>query len=56
MEFSKASYTFDIGQNDIIFGFLNTTEDQVPVTFPDILTQFSQAVLVSNLEELSAAL
>ncbi|XP_057993075.1 GDSL esterase/lipase At5g14450-like [Hevea brasiliensis] len=45
MEFSKASYTFDIGQNDIIFGFLNTTEDQVPVTFPDILTQFSQAVL-----------
>ncbi|KAF2308535.1 hypothetical protein GH714_010402 [Hevea brasiliensis] len=44
-DFRKALYTFDIGQNDIIFGFMNTTENQVPVTFPDILSQFSQAVL-----------
>ncbi|KDP45345.1 hypothetical protein JCGZ_09594 [Jatropha curcas] len=43
-DFSKALYTFDIGHNDLAFGFLNTTEDQVHLAFPDILAQFSQAV------------
>ncbi|WJX70286.1 hypothetical protein P8452_54413 [Trifolium repens] len=43
-EFSKALYTIDIGQNDLAYGFLHTSEEQVQRSIPDILSQFSQAV------------
>ncbi|KAJ4960694.1 hypothetical protein NE237_020604 [Protea cynaroides] len=43
-DFSKALYTFDIGQNDLSFGFQNMTEDQVRASVPDILDQFSWAI------------
>ncbi|KAK1569206.1 hypothetical protein Q3G72_033813 [Acer saccharum] len=43
-DFSKALYTFDIGQNDISYGFKHSNEEQVRATIPDILNQFSQAV------------
>ncbi|KAK9117134.1 hypothetical protein Sjap_016081 [Stephania japonica] len=36
-DFSSALYTFDIGQNDLSFGFQHTTEDQVRASIPDIL-------------------
>jgi hypothetical protein len=47
-EFSKALYTIDIGQNDLAYGFLHTSEEQVQRSIPDILSQFSQAVKVSK--------
>ncbi|EEF44869.1 Alpha-L-fucosidase 2 precursor, putative [Ricinus communis] len=40
----RSHCTHSISDNDLVFGFLNTTEDQVKLTFPDILYQFSQAV------------
>ncbi|CAL0321795.1 unnamed protein product [Lupinus luteus] len=43
-EFSKALYTFDIGQNDISFGLQHSSEKEVLTSFPNILSQFSQAV------------
>lgn len=43
-DFSKALYTFDIGQNDLAYGFQYTTEEQVLESIPDILNQFSRAV------------
>lgn len=43
-DFSKAIYTFDIGQNDLAYGFQHTTIEQVRLSIPNILTQFSQAV------------
>ncbi|KAA8548100.1 hypothetical protein F0562_004639 [Nyssa sinensis] len=43
-DFSKALYTFDIGQNDLAYGFQHTTEDQVRASIPDILDEFSIAV------------
>uniref|UniRef100_A0A5B6YUH1 Alpha-L-fucosidase n=1 Tax=Davidia involucrata TaxID=16924 RepID=A0A5B6YUH1_DAVIN len=43
-DFSKALYTFDIGQNDLAYGFQHTTEDQVQASIPDILDKFSLAV------------
>ncbi|XP_057983249.1 GDSL esterase/lipase At3g27950 [Malania oleifera] len=43
-EFSKALYTFDIGQNDLAYGFQHTSEVQVRASIPDILNQFSEAV------------
>ncbi|KAI4350697.1 hypothetical protein L6164_005127 [Bauhinia variegata] len=43
-DFSKALYTFDIGQNDLAFGFQHTTEEQVRASIPNILTLFSQAL------------
>ena len=46
-DFSKALYTFDIGQNDLAFGFQNLTAGQVRATIPNILTQFSQNIKVS---------
>ncbi|XP_015573664.1 GDSL esterase/lipase At3g27950 isoform X2 [Ricinus communis] len=43
-DFPRALYTFDIGQNDLAYGFQHTTEEQVIISIPDILSQFSQAV------------
>lgn len=43
--FSKALYTFDIGQNDLTAGyFLNMSTDQVRAYVPDVLDQFSTIV------------
>ncbi|KNA25713.1 hypothetical protein SOVF_003340 [Spinacia oleracea] len=43
--FSKALYTFDIGQNDITAGFfLNMSTDEVKATIPDVLDQFTTVV------------
>lgn len=47
-QFSKALYIFDIGQNDIGYGFQHMTEGQIRTSIPDILNQFSQAVRVSD--------
>lgn len=47
-DFSKALYTFDIGQNDIGYGLQHGTDDQVQASFPDILNKFSDAVEVSD--------
>ncbi|KAF3976405.1 hypothetical protein CMV_000378 [Castanea mollissima] len=43
-DFSKAIYTFDIGQNDLGFGFQYTTIEEVRLSIPNILSQWSQAV------------
>ncbi|XP_059639802.1 GDSL esterase/lipase At3g27950 [Cornus florida] len=43
-DFSKALYTFDIGQNDLAYGFQHTNEELVLASIPDILDKFSQAV------------
>ncbi|CAL5371083.1 unnamed protein product [Camellia sinensis] len=43
-DFVKAIYTFDIGQNDLAFGFQTTTEEQTNASIPDVLNQFSQAI------------
>ncbi|KAI0516076.1 hypothetical protein KFK09_008748 [Dendrobium nobile] len=43
--FSKALYTFDIGQNDLTAGyFLGMTTEEVKVNIPDILDQFAVAI------------
>ncbi|KAK8933608.1 GDSL esterase/lipase [Platanthera zijinensis] len=43
--FSKALYTFDIGQNDLTAGYhLGLTTDEVKETIPDILNQFTVAI------------
>ncbi|XP_061365619.1 GDSL esterase/lipase At3g27950-like [Gastrolobium bilobum] len=44
MDFSKALYTLDIGQNDLSFGFMNSDQHPVRASIPDILTKFSQGV------------
>lgn len=46
-DFSKALYTIDIGQNDLVIGFQNMTADQVKATIPNILNAFSQNIRVS---------
>ncbi|XP_010551928.1 PREDICTED: GDSL esterase/lipase At5g14450 [Tarenaya hassleriana] len=43
-DFSKALYTFDIGQNDISVGFRTMSFDQLKATLPDIVSQFASAV------------
>ncbi|KAF8037530.1 hypothetical protein BT93_B0430 [Corymbia citriodora subsp. variegata] len=43
-DFSRALYTFDIGQNDLANGLNQMTVDQVIASIPDILSQFSEAV------------
>ncbi|XP_038715345.1 GDSL esterase/lipase At3g27950-like [Tripterygium wilfordii] len=43
-DFSTALYTFDIGQNDLSYGFQHSTEEQVRASIPKILAQFSHAV------------
>ncbi|XP_042048629.1 alpha-L-fucosidase 3-like [Salvia splendens] len=43
--FSRALYTFDIGQNDLTAGyFLNMTTDEVKAYIPDVLGQFKTYV------------
>lgn len=45
--FSKALYTFDIGQNDLTAGFLgNKSIQQVNATVPDIVSSFSTSIKV----------
>lgn len=48
-EFSKALYTFDIGQNDLAYGYQHSSEEQVRASIPDILDAFCEAVQVGNL-------
>jgi len=47
-EFSKALYTFDIGQNDLSVGFRKMNFDQIRETMPDIVNQLASAVKVSS--------
>ncbi|WJX47473.1 hypothetical protein P8452_34155 [Trifolium repens] len=43
--FSKALYTFDIGQNDLTAGYkLNMNTEQVKAYIPDVLGQFSNVI------------
>lgn len=45
--FSRALYTFDIGQNDLTAGyFLNMSTDEVRAYVPDVLDQFKAIVKV----------
>jgi hypothetical protein len=47
--FSKALYTFDIGQNDFAAGLgSNMTLQQVNATVPDIVNTFIENIKVSN--------
>ncbi|KAI9075544.1 hypothetical protein K1719_042450 [Acacia pycnantha] len=43
-EFSKALYTFDIGQNDLSVGFRKMSFDQLRAALPDIINQLTSAV------------
>ncbi|XP_022152152.1 GDSL esterase/lipase At5g14450-like, partial [Momordica charantia] len=43
-DFSKALYTFDIGQNDLSVGFRKLSTDQLHAALPDIVNQFASAV------------
>lgn len=47
-EFSKALYTFDIGQNDLSVGFRKMNFDQMRAAMPDIVNQLASAVKVSS--------
>ncbi|KAJ8458123.1 hypothetical protein OPV22_031049 [Ensete ventricosum] len=43
--FSKALYTFDVGQNDLTSGYVsNMTTDEVKATIPDILDKFTVVI------------
>ena len=45
-DFSKALYTFDIGQNDLSVAFRTMNDEQLLATIPNIISQFSSAVQV----------
>lgn len=48
-DFSRALYTFDIGQNDLTSGyFLNMSTNEVRASVPDVLNQFKNVVSVSD--------
>lgn len=47
-DFSKALYTFDIGHNDLSYGFQHTHEAQVRASIPQILNNFTQAIHVCS--------
>lgn len=47
-DFSKALYTFDIGHNDIAYGFQNLNFEQVRASIPNILNNLTQAVQASD--------
>ena len=50
--FSRALYTFDIGQNDLTAGyFMNMTSSEVKAYIPDVLGQFKTVVKVSLLRK-----
>ncbi|KAA8533218.1 hypothetical protein F0562_033249 [Nyssa sinensis] len=45
IDFSRALYTFDIGQNDLTAGYkLNMSTEQVKAYVPDVLGQFSNII------------
>lgn len=49
--FTRALYTFDIGQNDLTAGYkLNMTIQQVEDYVPDLMTQLSNAIKVKKRE------
>ncbi|XWS63739.1 hypothetical protein CRYUN_Cryun06bG0127500 [Craigia yunnanensis] len=43
-EFSKALYILDCGQNDLHYGLITTTEEQVKASIPYIISQFAVAI------------
>ncbi|KAK6144040.1 hypothetical protein DH2020_020860 [Rehmannia glutinosa] len=43
-EFSRALYTFDIGQNDLATGFRKFSMPQLRAAIPDIVNQFAVAI------------
>lgn len=47
-DYSKALYTFDIGQNDLAVGFRKLSIDQLRAALPDIANQFASAIQVSR--------
>lgn len=48
-DFSRALYTFDIGQNDLTAGlFLNMSVAQVKAFVPDVLDKFKDVVKVTR--------
>lgn len=47
-DFSKALYTFDIGQNDLHFGLKSMTEEQLKASFLNTIGRFAQAVKVKG--------
>lgn len=48
-DFSRALYTFDIGQNDLAAGYFhNMSIDQVKAYVPDVLAQFKTIIEVNN--------
>lgn len=50
-DFSQALYTFDIGQNDLTSGYkLNMSTEQVKAYVPDLLSQLSNVIKVSESE------
>lgn len=53
-DFSKALYTFDIGQNDLTAGYkLNLSTEQVKAYVPDVLNQLSIVIKVIHLKTIS---
>ena len=52
-DFSKALYTFDIGQNDLTAGYkLNLSTEQVKAYVPEVLSQLSKVIKVSQAHNL----
>lgn len=47
-DFSKALYTFDIGQNDLAAGFRTMSMEELRATIPDIISQFAEQIRVSS--------
>ncbi|GMN33808.1 hypothetical protein TIFTF001_046750 [Ficus carica] len=47
-DFSKALYSFDIGQNDLHAGLKTMTEDQLKASFPNIISMLAQAAKVTE--------
>lgn len=46
-DFSRALYTFDIGQNDLTAGYkLNMSTEKVKAYVPDVLAQFTNVIKV----------
>ena len=48
MDFSKALYTIEIGQNDLSFGLATSELQSVRASIPHIRSQFSKGVQVNN--------
>ncbi|KAJ9554498.1 hypothetical protein OSB04_018543 [Centaurea solstitialis] len=55
-KFSKALYTFDIGQNDLTAGYkLNMSTEQVEAFVPDVISQFITTVKPADLDKFGCA-